>query len=903
MKRSLISRIITTFLVLVLLTGSVFGQGPTQKAFIQVIVEGTDIAAVKEAVRDVGGRVTAVIDIIDAVVAQIPPVAQQSLAQAPGVVRVTLDRQVMTAGQGNMPNVEFVKAIGVDAVWDSGNLGDGVTVAFLDSGVNPTFADLKFPATGNAERILAYYDVASHRLFTPPHLNQSPGDSNGHGTHIAGIVANRFYETQDGEFRGVAPNAKLVVVRVLDETGVGSYADVLQGLNWIVQNKDVYNIRVLNISMYAVPVAPYWADPYNRAVMAAWKAGIVVVVSAGNTGPDPLSIGVPGNTPYVITVGAFTDARTPGDFGDDYIPPFSAAGPTLDAFVKPDLIAPGAHVESLMRNNAYLSREYPERRLNGHYFEMAGTSMSTAVVSGIAALMLSAHPELTPDQVKFRLMQTARPQFNAATGEAAYSVWQQGAGRVWAADAVFTDLTGEANRGMDIAADLAGVTHYQGWTTFDPTTGEFKILGGGFESWAGGYTTWNGSAVDWAGGYEGATNWSDGFESWAGGFESWAGGFESWAGGFESWAGGFESWAGGFESWAGGFESWAGTCGVGDGFESWAGGFESWAGGFESWAGGFESWAGGFESWAGGFESWADFVAWVDGFTSWASGFESWAAGFESWAGGLTLSTPQCVQWVNGFESWAGGFESWAGGFESWAAGLNFWSGASGVWQGGYAAWPDGFESWAGGFESWAGGFESWAGGFESWAGGFESWAGACVLDGGFESWAGGFESWAGGFESWAGGFESWAGGFESWADYVAWMDGFESWASGFQSWASGFESWASSDVVSPSSECVQWVNGFESWAGGFESWAGGFESWAGGFESWAGAMPTWTGGFTVWNGGYTSWAGGFESWAGGFQSWAGNVGDPAWAANFYNLVNVPTNATVVNVNYWVDGE
>ena len=139
------------------------------------------------------------------------------------------------------------------------------------------------------------------RSFRGGCYRHSPRDPNGHGSHVAGIAANRFYETQDAEYRGVAPAANLVAVRVLDETGAGTYIDVLQGLNWIVQNKDVYNFRFLNISMYAVPVAPYWADPYNRAVMAAWQAGIVVVASAGNTGPDPMSIGVPGNTPYAVS--------------------------------------------------------------------------------------------------------------------------------------------------------------------------------------------------------------------------------------------------------------------------------------------------------------------------------------------------------------------------------------------------------------------------------------------------------------------------------------------------------------------------------------------------------------------------------------------------------------------------
>ena len=233
MKKSFVSSVITVLLVVVLLTGSWFGRGPAQPASVQVIVEGTDLAAANAAVQEVGGRVVAVIDIIDAVVAQIPQTAQQSLAQAPGVVRVTLDREVTAASQGKMPNVEFVKTIGVEEVWAAGNLGAGVTIAFLDSGLDATFADLKNATPGNTDRVLAYYDVASNRVFTPPHLNRAPGDPNGHGSHVAGIAANRFYENQDAEFRGVAPAANLVAVRVLNETGVGSYVDVLQGINWI----------------------------------------------------------------------------------------------------------------------------------------------------------------------------------------------------------------------------------------------------------------------------------------------------------------------------------------------------------------------------------------------------------------------------------------------------------------------------------------------------------------------------------------------------------------------------------------------------------------------------------------------------------------------------------------------
>ena len=127
--------------------------------------------------------------------------------------------------------------------------------------------------------------------------------------------------------------------------------------------------------------------------------------------------------------------------------------------------------------------------------------MSAGVVSGIVALMLHEHPELTPDQVKYRLGMTARPQFSEASGEMAYSIWQQGAGRVWAPEAVSTDIEGAANQGMDIDADLAGTTHYEGWTDVNPETGEFEIRGDGYASWAGGYASWAGGYASWSGGY------------------------------------------------------------------------------------------------------------------------------------------------------------------------------------------------------------------------------------------------------------------------------------------------------------------------------------------------------------------------------------------------------------------
>ena len=207
---------------------------------------------------------------------------------------------------------------------------------------------------------------------------------------------------------GIAPNANLVSVRAFDANGQGTYASVIRGIDWIVSHRGAYGIRVLNLSLGARPQSRYWEDPLNRAVMRAWQQGIVVVASAGNTGPGPQTITVPGNVPYVITVGAMTDHYTPADPRDDRLTTFSAAGPTYEGFVKPDVVAPGGHVWSLLPTYSSIAQAHPAYQNSGDYFTMSGTSQAAAVVSGVVALLLQAEPGLSPDEVKCRLMASAR---------------------------------------------------------------------------------------------------------------------------------------------------------------------------------------------------------------------------------------------------------------------------------------------------------------------------------------------------------------------------------------------------------------------------------------------------------------------------------------------------------------
>ncbi len=536
-----------------------------------VIVTGTNAEQVAGLVEHFGGEITSRLDIINGVGALVPADALELLRSQPGIKQVTpnaptqLSESTVDKKRKDNPDTDYPEVTGAAQAWKQGDLGSGVTVAVIDTGI-AQHPDLMKDVNGKPRRpVIGWVDFVDGK--------KTPTDPNGHGTHVAGIIANAA-KGSDGSYNGIAPAAKLVGVRVLDKTGAGDYEKVIKGIQWVIQNKDKYNIKVINLSLHSLVQSPYWADPLNQAVMRAWAEGITVIVAAGNDGPTPMTISVPGNTPYVVTVGAFTDNYTPENWDDDYIADFSSAGPTLDGFVKPDLMAPGAHMTSTMMPGSYIARNFEANWSGGMYFSMAGTSQSAAVVSGVTALVLSNQPGLTPDQVKFRLMYTSLPWVDHDQQDVLYSVWQQGFGRVNAYDATFgEELEGSANQGMKILADLDGSDHYEGYSYYDEAAGAFRLYD-----------------------YEDMTSK---FGSWAGGFGSWTGKFGSWAGKFGSWAGSYGSWADDYGSWTGKFGSWAGK------FGSWAGKFGSWAGKFGSWAGGFSTWTGKFGSWAGKFGVWA----------------------------------------------------------------------------------------------------------------------------------------------------------------------------------------------------------------------------------------------------------------------------------------------------------
>ena len=470
------------------------------------IVQASEAGLAARMVQKAGGTVTHELGIINAVGARLTPAQLHALQRTQGLTRIYPDAVVRLAG--NMPDTDYPTVVEATLLHSAGTLGTGINVAVLDTGL---FAppDLS-KGTDNRWRTLVKFDAITN-LPVNDH-----NDQNGHGTHITGILLSAG-QAQGRLYNGIAPNAGVISVKAFNDQGVGSYLDVIRGLDWIVANKTLHNIRVLNLSFSAPPQSYYWDDPLNQAVMRAWQAGIVVVAAAGNRGPDPMTIGVPGNVPYVITVGAFSDNYTPATRTDDVLASFSSTGPTVEGFVKPEVVAPGGHMLGKMPSYATLVQTYPQYYdSQTDMFTMSGTSQATAVVSGVVALMLQRTPSLAPDQVKCRLMDSARPAVNSDS-TLAYSIFQQGAGQVNAYDAAYSTASGCANQGLNITLDLAGLQHYGGAARWNPESGQYYILGEDGYTWSGGYMwsggyTWS-SAYTWSGGYM----WSNAY-TWSGAY-------------------------------------------------------------------------------------------------------------------------------------------------------------------------------------------------------------------------------------------------------------------------------------------------------------------------------------------------------------------------------------------------
>ncbi len=362
----------------------------------------------------------------------------------------------------NNTDFYYSTVTGAEQLHIHGVKGGGVTVAVLDSGLWDHPA-LTLDSTGK-NRVLARYDAIGDSE------HEGVFDESGHGTHLTSVIAHSEQTFRQGKasggYKGIAPDSSIVAIKAFNETGQGGLLDIVRGLQWAVDNREKYQIRVLNLSFAARPRWPYYLDPINQAVMRAWAAGITVIAAAGNEGPENMTVGSPGNLPYIITVGAVTDSWTADTREDDYIPDFSSRGPTPAAHIKPDIVAPGGHITGITRPGSSLTRDNPEYALPGGEFVMTGSSQAAAVVSGLVALLLQLEPELSPDDVKCKLLGTAEPAINA-DGLLAYSPFTQGQGYVNLSRAITLGERGCGNQQLDLSRDMALQEHFEGPAIID----------------------------------------------------------------------------------------------------------------------------------------------------------------------------------------------------------------------------------------------------------------------------------------------------------------------------------------------------------------------------------------------------------------------------------------------------
>ena len=283
------------------------------------------------------------------------------------------------------------KIVNADKAQECGLSGRGVTIAILDTGAS-LVNDLCLPRN----RIIAFKDIVGGK--------SEPYDDNGHGTHVAGIAAGNGMNSS-GKYMGIAPEANLVIIKVLNEEGQGSSSAVLAGIQWMLDNKENYNIKIANLSVGTPDVGS--RDPLIVAVEKAWDMGIVINIAAGNNGPNKTTITSPGISKKIITVGASDDDISVNIWGNSLVN-FSGRGPTSECIIKPEILAPGANIISCLSNTPNIKRtRADESIIEKKYLSLSGTSMATPIVSGAVALLLEKYPFLSPDDVKLMLKRSA----------------------------------------------------------------------------------------------------------------------------------------------------------------------------------------------------------------------------------------------------------------------------------------------------------------------------------------------------------------------------------------------------------------------------------------------------------------------------------------------------------------
>lgn len=359
-----------------------------RKNKVQIIVHCKEYEKRSRTMEDLG-NIKYRLPMIDAYVIEIDENRLDYIKTLEGLISVEVDTHI-TAQMNRVSDI-----IECSFAHEQGYFGRGVGVAVVDTGIA---LHKDFVEGGN--RVIAFVDFISRKA--------EAYDDNGHGTHVAGIIGGSGYSSK-GKYMGIAPECNFIGVKVLDQRGDGNISDVLAGLQWIIDNRKKYNIRIVNISVGTS--AKDNLDENSllvQGVNAVWDSGIVVVVAAGNNGPGPMSISTPGISRKVITVGSSDDNVAVEVFGSNRTKDYSGRGPTPFCIKKPDIVAPGSNIISCNISRYTARNKSADLSLSAAdnpmmYTIKSGTSMATPVVSGAIALLLSAQPELSNREVKLRL--------------------------------------------------------------------------------------------------------------------------------------------------------------------------------------------------------------------------------------------------------------------------------------------------------------------------------------------------------------------------------------------------------------------------------------------------------------------------------------------------------------------
>jgi serine protease AprX len=442
-------------------------------------------------VEKMGGSVLKDLPLINAFAAEMPAKAVPNLAGMASVAWVSLDALVESTAkpikptappEEPLPENYFLETLGVRQVWDMGYQGEGIGVAVIDSGI---FTDRDFTITPKKPHIR----IKVEKSFN----SDTSSDQYGHGTHVAGIIGGNG-GASGGIYSGIAPKVDLINLKISNDLGLAYESDTVDAMQWVLDHKDEFNIRVVNLSIQSTVPQSYHESALDAAAEILWFNGVVVVAAAGNWKQSDIFKAIeaaPGNDPFIITVGA-TNEKGSSSRTDDSITSFTSKGMTLEGYYKPDLFAPGVDIISVLSYGSDWIFEHPDHVvMDGEYFRLSGTSMAAPMVAGAAALLLQAEPNLTPDQVKYRLIHSA-----GTVGSSPYlDVYS----------ALTTPTTESANQGIVPHMLLAKMAMIAYWSS---QNGEENIDWGAINWDAVNWNAVNWNAVNWNAVNWNAVNWN-----------------------------------------------------------------------------------------------------------------------------------------------------------------------------------------------------------------------------------------------------------------------------------------------------------------------------------------------------------------------------------------------------------